>query len=287
MTDFWTRLQRYVGLYDKHTGQATSTISQPPPFGKSEDVVFVALDMHGHKYEQSQLKEAGIAIFDTRDIKDISPGRVARQWIRYISTQHLVASNGRSMIGRTCLARGDPNACAFGDSEVMPSWEVEKVVLDNLQMPQIVFGDHDQRKVVLVVLDEARELCLLRDLGWYPTKLGNISSVADMKTLCGAAGRNISLEALERIMEVNGASFGNAGNNATMLLQMLLRMVIWRTFAPEHLANRLRLVRVEIFAPRRVEERRKKRVQKKGKKKRGNKDEGGEGKEEGELGDGV
>lgn len=56
-----------------------------------EDAIFIAIDTEGAK---ADLTELGISTFDTRDIKNVSPGPSALEWARYIKTRQFRFKTG-------------------------------------------------------------------------------------------------------------------------------------------------------------------------------------------------
>lgn len=62
------------------------------PTRAPKDAIFIAVDTEGTK---ANLTELGISTLDTRDIKNISPGPSALEWVKHIKTRHFRFKTGK------------------------------------------------------------------------------------------------------------------------------------------------------------------------------------------------
>lgn len=62
------------------------------PTRAPKDAIFIAIDTEGSK---ADLTELGISTFDTRDIKNVSPGPSALEWAKYIKTRQFRFKTGK------------------------------------------------------------------------------------------------------------------------------------------------------------------------------------------------
>lgn len=94
------RAQRYLGLLPKSetssmpdiSGLSITTsveVNQPPPYPFDMDSIFIAIDLEAWESPPRMVTEVGIATLDTRDLKNVAPGNVGKNWHSLIRGRHI------------------------------------------------------------------------------------------------------------------------------------------------------------------------------------------------------
>lgn len=85
----------------------------PPPFPTEFDVRFVCIDVEAHESDNKTVTEVGIAILDTQDIVELSPGRSGSDWFDEIQAHHLRVAEVAHVVNSR-FVQGCPGDFNFG-----------------------------------------------------------------------------------------------------------------------------------------------------------------------------
>lgn len=85
----------------------------PPPFQTECDIRFVCIDVEAHESANKIVTEIGIAILDTQDIVDLSPGENGRNWFNKIEAHHLRVAEVAHVVNCR-FVQGCPDDFGFG-----------------------------------------------------------------------------------------------------------------------------------------------------------------------------
>lgn len=94
------RAQRYLGLLPKSDPSLLPDISnltisdaidvtKPAPHAFDMDAIFIAIDLEAYESPPRMVTEIGLATLDTRDLKEVAPGEVGKEWHKAIRGRHI------------------------------------------------------------------------------------------------------------------------------------------------------------------------------------------------------
>ncbi|KAK5636688.1 hypothetical protein RRF57_012400 [Xylaria bambusicola] len=229
------RVQRYLGLR-----QATSHVApngskphqpwniwKPAPFKARESVRFVCVDIEAYEKDDRTITEVGLAILDTEDLIDTSPGENGEGWHSLIQPYHLRTHEHRYLVNSEYL-QGCPDAFNFGESQFVPLKEIHEVVGK-------IIGDKesgDQRPVIIVGHEIQADLKFLLKIGYNPWSEPLIIDEVDTRDLFQRIRRSTDIRGLETMcteLGIFGKNYHNGGNDAVYTLQAMIAMAIKRT----------------------------------------------------------
>ncbi|KAI0118780.1 hypothetical protein GGR51DRAFT_570557 [Nemania sp. FL0031] len=232
------RVQRYLGLRQTSlhmTSHVSSTkpaatnwdFSKPAPFRTRESVRFVCVDVEADEQVPSCVTEIGLAVLDTEDLIDISPGERGENWFPLAQAHHLRIKE-RCHIVNSEFVQGCPEAFDFGKSQIVPMNEIKDVVGK-------IIGDKeskDERSVIIVGHDVKQDLDYLRRIGYEYRHIPQIIDEVDTKDMLqrlerSSDARNLATTCAK--LGIFGHNYHNAGNDAVYTLQAMIAMAIKRT----------------------------------------------------------
>ncbi|TKX24825.1 putative nucleic acid binding protein 12 [Elsinoe australis] len=224
----WRVLQRHLGLTSRSGKTRAADSTLPAPFSMKDDVVFVSIDIEAWEMNHSQITELGIAVLDTRDIHGIAPGPGGSNWIDTIQSRHFIDSNLTHLVN-SVYVEGRPDEFNHGDSEYVPKSAIVRALRSVLHHGFDYDGSM-QRNVVMVVHDKASEQRLVQHLDKKAFCNARVLFTADTQVYATRDDRRFGLEAIAKAFSVEHECPHNAGNDAVVTLQALVKMVCLRTF---------------------------------------------------------
>lgn len=122
------RAQKYLGLLPKEEESllpdiASLSISaldpdKPAPYPFENEPIFIAIDVEAFERPPNQITEVGVATLDTRNLKDVSPGKHGEGWQGAIRARHFRIAEYKHLINKD-FVEGCPEQFEFGKSEVI------------------------------------------------------------------------------------------------------------------------------------------------------------------------
>lgn len=120
------RAQRYLGLIPKSEDSllpdmaalsiAAASTDLPPPYPFDNEPIFISIDVEAWERNQRMVTEVGVATLDTRDLKDIAPGRVGEAWHKRVRARHFRIIEYKNYVNHE-FVQGCPGEFEFGESE--------------------------------------------------------------------------------------------------------------------------------------------------------------------------
>ncbi|KAK0389106.1 hypothetical protein NLU13_2681 [Sarocladium strictum] len=123
------------------------------------DVVFICIDVEALEREPYPISEIGIAVLDTRDLKDKDPGPAGRDWWPLIKAFHLRVKE-YSGLRNFRFVQGCPTKFSFGESTFPPKGQVAEAIMKALKPWYPA-----DRDLVLVGHDVHQDIKYLAELG--------------------------------------------------------------------------------------------------------------------------
>ncbi|KAK5678398.1 hypothetical protein LTR17_027648 [Elasticomyces elasticus] len=212
-----------------------------------DDVVFLCVDCEAYEWAQHKVTELGVAILDTRRLRqDISSpdfGSIVGE-IEYAHFRPVEYSN---LVNRKFI-KGCPNSFGFGQSTWIRLADaprlLARIFLDPSNLSLAAAFDtpwREKRNVVLVGHGLANDESYVRALGFDIRGVSNIIGYADTQRLAG-----VNMIALTKVLYglgIHAVNLHNAGNDAAYTLQALMRMVIVELEQPGSVEKRLRQIK--------------------------------------------
>lgn len=95
---------------------------KPAPYEAEADVVFVCVDVEAYERDSKLITEIGIATLDTRDLKDVVPGELGKEWMTKIRARHFRIKE-HSYLNNTEFVAGCADRFDFGYMYLRPSFQ--------------------------------------------------------------------------------------------------------------------------------------------------------------------
>ncbi|KAF2493780.1 hypothetical protein BU16DRAFT_540337 [Lophium mytilinum] len=171
------------------------------------DVVFVSIDIESASWlpkshaKQGCITEIGVAVLDTRAIRETDPGPGGSNWLQFITAKHYQTRETARLSTRKLDRHGAPlwagDKFEFGRSIQMPKHDLKDTIVNDLRIPDEERSVEDgaesssmtsscsrYRDVVLVTHAWENEDAYLREqLSFSYTEVGTISGILDTQIL--------------------------------------------------------------------------------------------------------
>ncbi|KAK8140317.1 hypothetical protein PG984_000383 [Apiospora sp. TS-2023a] len=167
----------------------------------------------------------GIAILDTQDIVDLSPGESGRNWFNKIQAHHLRVAEVAHVVNSR-FVQGCPDDFDFGESEIIP----RKYIVGRIENI-IGTGRNNESSVVMVGHDLPSDMKYLKGLGFNLWNSPLFLDEADTKNMFQRVRRDPSgrkLAVMCNELGIPGRHFHNAGNDAMYTLRAMIAMAVLR-----------------------------------------------------------
>ncbi|KAJ5293825.1 hypothetical protein PENANT_c002G03541 [Penicillium antarcticum] len=203
--------------------------------------IFIAIDVEWNERETRQMTEVGISILDTMDLESVVPGDYGEMWAARIRSRHLRVEEYRQWVNME-FCHGCPDSFDFGESELVPSAHVGRIVDRAFKPPYMVPTVKDPvswwkmhtRNIVLVGLDMKSDIKQLKTNKSqvfldYDTPRCIFYDTLDLAELYRAESgelQNRGLANVLRSLQVLHVNMHNAGNDAHYILHGLVRLMI-------------------------------------------------------------
>lgn len=122
------RAQKYLGLLPADEENALPDLvslsiapvdpSKPTPNVFFKEPLFIAIDVEAWEREPKPITEVGVATLDTRDLKDVPPGKNGEGWQGAIRARHFRIAEHKHRVNKD-FVEGCPEHFEFGTSEVI------------------------------------------------------------------------------------------------------------------------------------------------------------------------
>ncbi|KAI1194861.1 hypothetical protein F5X97DRAFT_335758 [Nemania serpens] len=228
------RVQRYLGLRQAISNMPSKSsvttnwdVSMPAPFKPRESVRLVCVDFEAYEKDNRAITEIGLAVLDTDDLADTSPGKRGENWFSLVQAFHLRVKE-RSYMINTRYVRGCPEAFNFGKTQMLPIKGIAKAVGEIISDTD----SEDQRPVIIVGHAVGQDLDYLSMIGYDHWDVPQIVDEIDTRAMFQRVQRNHDVPGLSTICDdlgIYGSNYHNAGNDAVYTLRAMIAMAIKRT----------------------------------------------------------
>ncbi|KAI3177025.1 hypothetical protein DTO039G3_384 [Penicillium roqueforti] len=215
-------------------------VLKPVNWAFQDAPIFICIDLEWMD-RYGSLTEVGISTLDMMDLEGVVPGDYGHMWVKKIRSRHLRVKEHRHWVNVTYIT-GCPGRFGFGESEIVPSAEIPKVVDAAFQPPYMVSLEGEdiprhknaKRNVILVGLDLHGDIIHLQKAGSQVfTSLNEPSSViretidvAELYRADAEENQKRGLRALLGSLNILSFDLHNAGNDAHYTLHALVRLML-------------------------------------------------------------
>ncbi|KAM0714656.1 hypothetical protein Q7P37_009954 [Cladosporium fusiforme] len=219
-----------------------------PKHQDKPDVVFVCLDCEAFERDQKKVTEVGVAILDTRNLRDIDLFTSSVAIMEHIKAAHYRPVEYSKFVNKR-FVHGCPDAFGFGTSTWVRLPDVAPILHRVFQDPPSlsdaarfqVQTPTTQRNVIVIGHGLGNDDKYLRTLGFSLGAVGNIVGRADTQKLTGSKTQ-VGLKKLLAALEIDAMNLHNAGNDAVYTLQAFVKMLCLKSKSPGRLAELLRAI---------------------------------------------
>lgn len=239
------RAQRYLGLHPKSETSLMPDISslnishsidvtKPAPFACDLDAIFIAIDLEAYESPPRMITEVGIATLDTRDLKDIAPGELGKDWHDYIRGRHIRVDEFKHLVNHQYVA-GCPGSFEYGDSEFVPKEQVGSVLASCFRHPfsqqehLIRDSPGEDRNIILVGHDLGQDINYCHQMGFSVLNRASIKESIDTVALYRAYAKDPNARSLGGILydfDLTAWNQHNAGNDAVYTIQAMIAICV-------------------------------------------------------------
>ena len=240
------RAKRYLGMAKKNDDESSIpdfnalsitsldiTHTAPLPF--DSDAIFIAVDVEAFEYPPHPITEIGVAVLDTRDLRNHAPGTNGGDWQKHIRAQHFLVSEHKNKVNQKWVA-GCPDKFEFNhrESTIIPDAQVANAVSDCFKPPYCSKSPSmkdtlEKRNVILVGHDINQDINYLRRLGISLTNFTCIIDTIDTAALFRAYNQDPNTRSLGHIcaeFDLLAWHLHNAGNDAVYTLWAMLAICV-------------------------------------------------------------
>ncbi|KAF4336018.1 hypothetical protein FBEOM_10151 [Fusarium beomiforme] len=200
------------------------------------DVVFICVDVEAIERKPNPVSEIGIAILDTRDIKDVDPKSVGSGWWPMIKTHHLRVYEYAGLRNHQ-FVNGCPDAFDFGTSTFPTKSKIADSIMEIFN-PWLC----DQRNIAIVGHDVKADISYFTQLGLDLRYLGGHAEPVDTQEIHQAwrgstNGRGLSVVLND--LDIVHKNMHNAGNDAHYTLCAMLGIALESIRKEDELSNKM------------------------------------------------
>lgn len=240
------RVQRYLGLRKKEPvkgwtlqgdalrkmkaeSRVEVDVNKAVPFDMEDSMVFLCFDLEMYERNPNVVTEVGIAILDTKDIKDMPPGENGENWFMSIKARHIRIQENMGYRNFQ-FVQGWPDRFNFGESELVPMAEVKNVLKQVLEAHAPMRPDSSKfGNVVIVGHDLKGDVEGLKKVGFNLYDIRNIREMVDTKDMFQHLMKMQDGRKLKSILdafELHNAYLHNAGNDAVYAMQAMIAVAL-------------------------------------------------------------
>lgn len=216
----------------------------PAPFTFDRSVVFVCVDVESYEKAHDKITEVGVATLDTRDLKDVAPGKDGEGWRSKIRARHFRIEQYKHLVNHD-FVHGCPDRFDFGTSEFVRLEGAVTKVSSCFKPPFCALPQEsaetgfvasmkdmdlgEQRNIIFLGHDTNSDVRYLTNLGFNPLNLTNILETQDTATMYRVWRREPQPTSLGKILydfDIAGFNLHNAGNDAVYTVQSMLAICV-------------------------------------------------------------
>ncbi|KAF4438468.1 ATP-dependent DNA helicase 2 subunit 2 [Fusarium austroafricanum] len=200
------------------------------------DVVFICVDVEAIETKPHPISEIGIAVLDTRDIKDVDPGSVGRGWWPMIQTHHIRVYEYAGLRNYR-FVKGCPGSFDFGTSIFPRKAKVADAIM-GIFNPWL----SSQRNIVIVGHDIKQDMNYFKEMGLDLRFLGGLAEPIDTQEIHQAwccTARQRGLVAVLNDLDIENKNLHNAGNDAHYTLCAMLGIALESVREEEEANNKM------------------------------------------------
>lgn len=200
-----------------------------------QDAVFVCIDCEAFEADHEKVTEIGVAVLDTRTIRDLDPGDNVAAWVSKMEYAHYRPIEHAEFVNRR-FVKGCEESFGFGVTtwiNLSDAREVlDRVFGDSAHLQRATDFDsrsilQEKRNVIFVAHGLNNDKTYLSQLGFPLTDVPNITHMMDTQVLAGATKKaQVALQRLLVSLGLDPVNLHNAGNDAAYTLQAMVLMAV-------------------------------------------------------------
>ena len=211
-------------------------------------MVIICVDLEAWERSHAIITEIGIATLDTRDIKDLSPGKLGENWRSKIRARHF-RINEHIMYVNHEFVHGCPDRFEkeFGTTEFIDKKDACQIIASCFKEPfskKVTQEEIDaawaklakdeelkeeKRNIIFLGHNPASDVGYLKQLGYDPDTLLNLREYMDTAGLYRAHKKEAQPRGVGGILsefDLTGWNLHNAGNDAVYTLWIFLATIV-------------------------------------------------------------
>jgi hypothetical protein len=216
------------------------------PFPCGWEPILICVDFEAWEKDNSYITEAGVAVLDTKDIAQISPGAGCKNWIAKIRARHFRVRENANMVNGEHVS-GHPDRFNFGESEFLSKAELKQKLLEIILTPDPTvepledlsgYGNPDPIYRLFAIIGHGLQAdigFLEKGFGIHVRPMRQCMDTVDTQNLCTALHHSewgiCSLGQLLDDLEIKHEFLHNAGNDAMYTLQAFIKMGLTESFS--------------------------------------------------------
>lgn len=243
MTKQLMRAQRHLGLGPSTTAigaagmvPAPIDFTKPPTHPFDQDVIFISIDVEAWERNAGTITEVGVATLDTRDLKDIAPGKNGVDWQKKVRGRHFRIIENKKYVNKE-FVQGCPDRFEFGTSEFVGlnsiASELTKCFHHPFSGPEPTHTEareaQDKRSLILLGHATNEDIQYLSKLGFSVLNRGNLLEVMDTAAMYRSYTQSPNSGSLGSIVsnfEFTPWNLHNAGNDAVYTVWAMLAICV-------------------------------------------------------------
>lgn len=224
-----------------HVDLVESFLHRYPTHWQKSDIIFMSLDYEAFEWDQKKVTEIGIAILDTRDVRNVDPYMPFAAIMDHIKTVHYRPTEYAKLINKR-FVHGCPTAFAFGTSTWIKLDDAVPILERIFQDPPSIYDAArfdveipiTQRNVIMVGHGLGNDDKYLQTLGFSLKAVANVVGEADTQRF-SLSKIQVSLKKLLSALEIDAVNLYNAGNDAVYTLQAFVTTLTLDAASPGQL----------------------------------------------------
>ncbi|KAF2491825.1 hypothetical protein BU16DRAFT_432217, partial [Lophium mytilinum] len=191
------------------------------------DIMINAIDLEWHDRERGELTEIGIAVLDSRDIKNVEPGTNGENWMKQVWYYHLRIKEA----GHLQFSKGNPEKFQWGTTVWVTMEQAKAILTDCFNWPAEDIQDPRPRPIVFLGHALHNDIRKLKEkMGLDLDQFGTIVKKVDTQIMAKNVGigprrrQVIGLATLCNELGISPSELHNCGNDIafTMICALLM-----------------------------------------------------------------
>jgi hypothetical protein len=217
------KVQQMLGLRPSKKGRNAALV----------DPIFVCIDCEAFEHNQHMITEIGVAVLDTRHIKDLDSTSSQKRWFKNIKYAHYRPVE-YSHVRNKRFVKGCPDLFNFGPTTWIMKADAKTILKRIFQDPEHLADAANldisipavDRNIVFVGHDAGNDEAYLRSVGFSMSADANVVSTVDTARAMGTRKTPVALRRLSLALQLQPVNLHNAGNDAAYTLQSAIMAAV-------------------------------------------------------------